>query len=216
MNSHEPHRYGGLLGVAGGILSLGGVALVAVTGFMAPADEIATAAVDDTGRILAGAQLGVIGVLLLAAFGAVLQRRILAADPGTPLASAALVGFAGTAISALVGFAGWAALALRAEEDGSVVAGSAAPLADLADLCLGGLAPAALGLAVAAVSIAAIRSGAIVPKWLAYLGLPVALGLVVLPINWAVGPIGVLWTIAAGVSLSWNPQRAVVAEPVMA
>lgn len=207
-----PPRYGGLLGVGGAVLALGGTAMMATTDFMAPTDEIVVSAVDNSTRIVAGAQVAAIGFILLAAFGAVLARRIADVAPRSALGTMAVSGFVATAVSGLTAIAAMAALALRSDEDGTIAPASATALADLGTVLLGGAAPVCLALGVGATAAAALKHRMVIPRWLAMAGAVLAVGLLVLPINYLVAPVALLWTIAVGVTLSWNPQSAPVSQ----
>ena len=202
METNTPQRYGGLLGVLGGALALGGTFAATAVDFTPEAGEAVASFVDDRSRILGGAQILVIGAVLLAAFGAVLHRHLRRASPSSALPRAAATGYGGAAVAASLGASVLAAGALRGDTDSGIVPAEATTLFDIGYVFLGAAMPVFLALGVGATAIASIQNRTGIPPWLAWIGVPIALGAMALPINWIVGPIALGWTIVAGVMLS--------------
>lgn len=202
MTTNQPQRYGGLLGVAGGVLGLIGTFTMATLEFMPGADDAVASFTDDTSRILGGAQMLVISAVLIAAFGAVVHRRIRAAAPDSALSTVAASGYMLAALAGAMATIGYVGGAMRVDLNDTITESQATTMADISMLTIGSIVPVALALAVGATSIAALRFQAVLPRWLGWVGVPIATGMVILPINYAVLPIGVLWTIVAGVVLS--------------
>lgn len=209
MTTNQPQRYGGLLGVAGGALALiGGVTMMTVD-FMPDAGDAVASFANDSGRILGGGQVLVIGALCLAAFGAVVHRRIQTVADDSSLATMASTGYALAGLAAALGAAGLVGGALRVEEHGVIAESQATTMTDISMLTLGGILPVVLALGVGATSIASLRFMDVLPRWFGWLGVAVTSGLVILPINYFVLPIGMIWTVGAGVVLSSHGAEAI-------
>lgn len=210
MTTKQPQRYGGLLGVIGGVIGLGGwFAVATLTDFTPKADEAVKALSDDTNRILGSSQLLVIAAALVAAFGAILCERVRAAAPNSSLATMTAAGYALAGGALAISVVGVMGGALRVDNTDEISASQATTAFDFSFLMLGAVAPSMLALGVGAASVAALRFGAVLPAWLAWIGLPITVGLVILPISWAIAPVGLLWTIVAGVVLSSGTERVV-------
>lgn len=209
MTTNQPQRYGGLLGVAGGALALIGGATINTLDFLPVAGDAVASFTNDSSRILGGGQALVIGALCLAAFGAVVHRRIQTVASDSSLATMAATGYSLAGLAAGLAAAGLVGGALRVDEHGVITDAQATTMADISMLTLGGILPAVLALGVGATSIAGLRFLDVVPRWLAVIGLVISIGLVILPINYFVLPIGMLWTIVAGVALSSRDAEAI-------
>lgn len=202
MTTNQPQRYGGLFGVAGGALALGGIFAVSTVEFMPePADALATFT-DDSTRLVAGGQILVISAVLLAAFGAVVHRRLRSVSGSSMLPTAAAAGYIAAAVAQCIGACVLVSGVLRADQDSGITEAQATTLFDIGLLLVSGAAAALLAVGVGATAVASIRNATGLPTWLAWLGVPIAIGCLFLPINWAVGMVAMVWTIVAGVTLS--------------
>lgn len=192
-------------GPAAGALLAAGAGLAVTDGFLTDGETLARSFAGDGDRVLGGAQLGVLGAAALLWFSASLVpvvRRREAPDGavgGGVFATAAAAGGVAAATLWLAAFVGLAAGALRADEDGSIPAGSAQLVYDLSVVLGGAAAPVAAAVLVAAVAAASLRAGStLLPRWLALVSAALAIALLALPVNYAATPVFLVWLVIAG------------------
>jgi hypothetical protein len=198
-------RMAPLSGVAFAVLVLVGIGLTGDLGFLDPPQDLAKVYVDDSGRILAGAQVLVLAAFLLVWFVGTLRTRIHSAEGGPArLASTAFGGGVAAAALLLAGAVAFAAAALRAEDAGAIDANAAATLTDFGNVLLAAAAPVALGIVTAATALASLRTG-ILPTWLGWISVALSVGLVILPINFMVVVLFLVWAVIVGILLYVQP-----------
>lgn len=205
MDEDRLDRFAPLSGAGAAVLIAVGVAVSSIEDFLDTPGSLADAYVADAGRILVGCQIGVVGALLLIMFAATLSsvlRR--AGDTGR---SAAVVLAAGGAAGALwlASFIVHAGGALRADEDDYIDFSSAATVNDLATLLGFAAAPVACAGLVTATAVVALRIDGVLPRWLAFGSLALALALLILPLNWLMTPVFLVWMVAVSLLLTVRP-----------
>ena len=183
--------------------------------FLADPSQLADYYLDDSGRIIAGEIIG--GFAIFAFFwfvGAVRNRLRVSETPEGGLPALAFGGGIAAATLVLVANAATMAGAFRADEDGSIDPAAAAALNDLSSVIVGIAAPVALAVFVASTGIVSIATG-VLPRWLGWLSLLLALGLLIPVISWIFWlPFGV-WVLAVSVLLYFRPgEDALRTEPV--
>lgn len=174
------------------LMFVAGVLLQGSLGFGDPGAELAEAFVDDGDGILAAAQLGMLGMAALMWFVSLL-RRLVPDAAGRAMTAGAVWGAAAFA----AGMAIYASGALRADEDGSIPAATAAATGDIAGVTTGGAAMVGFGVMILAFGLATSRGRAPVPSWFGVISAVLGVLLFVLPINW-LGMIAVpVWALVA-------------------
>ena len=198
-------RMAPLSGVAFAVLVLVGIGLTSDLGFLDPPQDLAKVYVDDSGRVLAGAQVLVLAAFLLVWFVGTLRTRIHSAEGGPcRLASTAFGGGVAAAALLLAGAVAFAVAALRAEDAGAIDPNAAATLTDFGNVLLAAAAPVALGIVTAATALASLRTG-ILPTWLGWISVVLSVGLVILPINFMVVVLFLVWAVIVGILLYLQP-----------
>lgn len=104
----------------------------------------------------------------------------------------------------LAGAVAFAVAALRAEDAGAIDPNAAATLTDLGNVLLAAAAPVALGIVTAATALASLRTG-ILPTWLGWVSVVLSVGLVILPINFMVVVLFLVWAVIVGILLYVQP-----------
>jgi hypothetical protein len=194
-------RMAPLSGVAFSVLVLVGIGLTSDLGFLDPPQELAKVYVEDSGRVLAGMQVLALAAFLLVWFVGTLRARIHRAEGGVGrLASTAFGGGVAAAALLLAGAVAQGAAALRAEDAGAIDPNAAATLTDLGNVLMGAAAPVALAVVTAATALAALRTP-ILPTWLAWISVVLSVGLIILPINFMVVVLFLVWAVAVGILL---------------
>ena len=183
--------------------------------FVADPSQLADYYLDDSGRIIAGEIIA--GFAIFAFFwfvGAVRNRLRVSETPEGGLPALAFGGGIAAATLVLVANAATMAGAFRADEDGSIDPAAAAALNDLSSVIVGIAAPVALAVFVASTGIVSIATG-VLPRWLGWLSLLLAIGLLIPVISWIFWlPFGV-WVLAVSVLLYFRPgEDALRTEPV--
>src|SRR5688572_21672419 len=173
--------------VAGVISVLLTVVAVVMTGsdspdFIDDPDKIAAYYTDDPGKLMGGFIADAFGTILLIVFAAAVYVRLGGVRRGT-LPPAAFGGAVAMAAMFMVYDVINLGLAFRADEDGSVPVESAAVLNDISNLALGLGATMFAAVFVACTAVSALGSG-VLPRWLCYVSLLLALGLLIAPISW--------------------------------
>ncbi|HEX2062929.1 MAG TPA: hypothetical protein VHE80_00750 [Acidimicrobiales bacterium] len=207
-------RVAPLSGVAFAVLSLLGVALWSDLAFLDPPQDIAAEYVEDPGKVLAGSQTLAVAAFLLVWFGSSLHAAIRRAEGDESrlgaLAFGGAVAAAGLMLAAAVVTA---AVALRADDANFVDPAVAASLADVATVLLAAAAPVAAAVTTAATGLAALRSGRLFPVWLAWTSVVLTAGLLILPINWFVSVLFLVWAVIVGLLLYRPPPYRPPLDP---
>jgi hypothetical protein len=200
-----------LTGVLAVILWVIGIILASTNAGKSKGPDLLVQYKDNSGKILLGAILWLIGVALFLWFVGTLRERIAAAEGGTGrLASIAFAGgIAASAAGALIP-AGDIAGALGKDD---IDASAAAALHHIGD----GFFVATeylLPVLLTATALAALRYG-LLPRWFAWLSLLVALVLLIGPIGWAGLIFGTpIWTLITSFFLfrQWNATGTTAAR----
>lgn len=198
-------RYEPLAGVVFVVLAL--IALITASGedFLAEPSEVADYYVDNSGRVIVAEIIG--GYAIFAFFwfvGAVRNRIRVPETPEGGLPALAFGGGIAAATLILVANAATMAGAFRAEEDGQIDPAVAAALNDISSLIVGIAAPVALAVFVAATGIVSITTG-VLPRWLGWLSLLLALGFLLPFISFVFWVPFALWVLAVSVLLYRQP-----------
>jgi hypothetical protein len=146
-------------------------------------DEIAEFYLDHPSAIIAGGTMSLVSIALFLFFLAIVHRALADADgPRAWLPGAALAGGIALAAAGLVAEGVNTAGALRAEGDGAISGQAAQLYYDVSQMM--GFPVAGVGFAVLAASVAlvALRTGRVIPRWLALLSFPVALVSLIPPV----------------------------------
>ena len=151
--------------------------------FMEEPDSLASSFADDMGRFIGAAQLAVIAGAALLWFSGTLASALLANGAGHRLAGIARMGGAAAATLLIAGAIVLAVGALRADEDGLIAAETATAVADIGLVLVAAAMPVAAAVLVGATAVAALRTRRILPTWLAWVSVVLAVALVILPIN---------------------------------
>jgi hypothetical protein len=194
-------RYEPLAGVVFVVLAL--VALITAPGedFMAEPSEVADYYIDNSGRVIVAEIIG--GYAIFAFFwfvGAVRNRIRVPETPEGGLPALAFGGGIAAATLILVANTATMAGAFRADEDGEIDPAVAATLNDISSLIIGIAAPVALAVFVAATGIVSITTG-VLPRWLGWLSLLLALGFLLPYISFVFWVPFALWVLAVSVLL---------------
>ena len=198
-------RVAPLSGVAFSVLVLVGTALTSDLGFLDPPQDLAKVYIEDTGRVLAGMQTLALAAFLLVWFVGSLRARIhIAEGGGGRLANTAFGGGVAAASLLLAGVVAFGAAALRAEDAGTIDPNAAATLTDLGSVLMGAAAPVALAIVTAATALASLRTG-ILPTWLGWVSVVLSVGLVIMPINFIVTLLFLVWAVVVAILLYLQP-----------
>jgi len=206
-------RVGPIAGILSVLLTVVAIVLTSsdMPDFIDDPDKIAAYYADDPGKLIGGYVIDGLGTILLIVFAAAVYVRLGGVRRGT-LPPAAFGGAVAMSAMFMVYDVINLGLAFRADEDGSVPADSAAVLNDISNLALGMGATMFAAVFVACTAVSALGSG-VLPRWLCYLSLVLALGLLIAPISWAFLPILVLWVLVVSVLMWMSPSGAEVAPP---
>ncbi len=185
-------RLAPLTGLAAVVLLVASALLINNYEYLPARGEIAEFLEDNSGRVVAGAWLGLLASFFVVWFAGSI-RTWLRAFEGAPgrLAAVSFGGGVAAASCMLVGYGAMVAAAARAGDAGGTTPDAATPLFDLANTLLGNALPVALAVVVGAATIVAFRTGAL-PRWLAVTSAVVAVGMLT-PVNFVFVALGVLW-----------------------
>src|SRR5918995_3287120 len=198
-------RFEPLAGVVFVVLAVISLFTAAGEDFLAEPSEVADYYVDNSGRIIVAEIIG--GIAIFAFFwfvGAVRNRLRVPETPEGGLPALAFGGGISAATLLLVANAATMAGAFRAEDDGEIDPAVAAALNDISSLIIGIAAPVALAVFVAATGIVSITTG-VLPRWLGWLSLLVALGFLLPYISFVFWVPFALWVLAVSVLLYLRP-----------
>ena len=176
-------------------------------GVGADPEQVAQFYVDHSGAVIAGATMSLISIAFFLVFAGALHRALAEADgPKAWLPTVALAGAVAVAGAGLVAESVNAAGALRADADGGISGQAAQLYYDISQMM--GFPAAGVGFAAFAGSVAlvALRTGRVIPGWLALVTLPIA----VVSLLWPLSGVGIallpLWV--ALVALLLRPAGA--------
>jgi hypothetical protein len=194
-----------LAGIVFFVLALIAVFIAPGEDFLAEPSKVADYYADNSGRIMTAEFIGDLAIFAFFWFVGAVRNRLRV--PETPEGGLPALAFGGgIAAATLILLANTATLAgaFRAEEDGQINAATAAALNDVSSLIIGIAAPVALAVFVAATGIVSIATG-VLPRWLGWLSLLVALGFLIPYIGflfWV--PFGI-WVLAVSLLLYRRP-----------
>jgi hypothetical protein len=197
-----------LAGVVFVILAVIALFTAAGEDFLAEPAEVADYYVDNSDRVIVAEIVG--GLAIFAFFwfvGAVRNRLRVSETPEGGLPALAFGGGIAAATLLLVANAATMAGAFRAEEDGEIDPAVAAALNDISSLIIGIAAPVALAVFVAATGIVSIAT-AVLPRWLGWLSLLLALGFLIPYISFVFWVPVAVWVLAVSVLLYLRPGEA--------
>ena len=203
------------IGPAAGLLAvLLTVVSVVMTGsdspdFLDDPDKITSYYVDDPGKLLGGFVVDMLGTILLVVFVAAVYVRLGGIRGGT-LPPAAFGGGIAMCAMFMVYDVINVALALRADEDGSLPADTAMLLNDVSNVALGVGATMFAAVLVGCTAWSALDSG-VLPRWLAFASFVLVVGLLIPPISWAFLLLLLVWVVVVSI-LMW--KRPDAAEPM--
>jgi hypothetical protein len=179
--------------------------------FLDSGQEIAAYYTDDSGRIMAGSYIGLLGTAAFIWFLGELRNRMRRHEheTGGRLSNMAFGGgLVAAAMFLLVDLTNLAG-AMRADEDGQIAPATAATLYDVSGLALGA---GAFGLAVllVAVAIHAFRTG-MLPGWLGWLSILIAIACLT-PWSFFGSMISLVWVLVVSILLYMRGAPATTAE----
>lgn len=165
----------------------------------------------DPNLLMASGWIGAVGGFFNLLFLGVLVSRLRAAEGGTGRLSTTAFGGGIAAVTAgllvdTVTLAG----AIRADEVGDIAPATATTLYDISQLLVGAALPVALSVLIAATGALALRVG-VLPRWLGVVSLVLAVGLLILPIAWAMTGVALLWALVVSILLYMRPGTAAAA-----
>ena len=213
MNTTRGERLGPVAGVLAVVLTVISFVMTSedTPDFIDEPDKIADYYASDPGKLIGGFVIDTFGTVLLVVFAAAVYVRLGGIRGGT-LPPAAFGGAVAMCAMFMVYDVINLGLAFRADEDGSVPADSAAVLNDISNLALGLGGTMFAAVFVGCTAASALGSG-VLPRWLAYVSVPLVIGLLIGPISWAFLPVLLLWVLAVSVLMWMDPRRADVAPP---
>jgi hypothetical protein len=179
--------------------------------FLDSGQEIAAYYTDDSGRILAGSYIGLLGTAAFIWFLGELRDRMRRHEnvTGGRLSNIAFGGgLVASAMFLLVDLTNIAG-AMRADEDGRILPATAATLYDVSGLALGAGA-FALAVLLIAVAIHAFRTG-MLPAWLGWVSILIAI-VCLTPWSFLGSMIGLVWVLVVSIMLYMRGAPATTAE----
>jgi len=198
----RPRRAAPLAGAASIVLYFVGFALIGeVSGTASPSpDRVVDLLEDGPVQILIGAYISLVSVVLLVLFAATLRSRLVVAEGGTGLFSAAaLAGGVIVGAAVAVGFAAIGQAALRAEDE-AIDPQIARVLYDLYRAMLGGAVPIGFAVLIGATATVSFRSD-LFPSWLTWGSVVIAVGSVS-PLLWLFALVALAWVFVVSIWLA--------------
>jgi hypothetical protein len=207
--SRDLGRFAPLVGILAVVLWVVGIVIIDSTDDPdedAPASAYLDYYNDESGQILIGGFIFMLGALAFLWFVAHLRARLGTTTSGS---AAAFAGGIGAGVCLLLLPAPDMTAALRGEEDSTELSGEAAQtFNNMADIFFLG-AELSAALLLAAVGFLAVVTR-VLPRWLGWLSLLFALLLLIPPIGWAALLFAVpVWVLVVSVLLFLAPRRAV-------
>jgi hypothetical protein len=183
------HRWAGLSGVAAAVLFAAGNALWAFEqpSSGAPGSELLAFYVDMSERIVAGALLSLISIAMLVVFASAIRSVLIELEGDELLAN---IAFGGALLGVAAGVGAETinmAAALRAG-DGELTEPLAQALFDISYVLGFNAAGIGIGLLTLATGAAAMRARALLPRWLAVVGLALGVALLTPLSQYVLGP----------------------------
>ena len=215
MTNHDVHETtspnrAALAGSVGAVLvAAGAIAGPSIDGPPITDAQAAVATyVDDTGAVLTGAIVGLLGVAVLLWFAGVVRTWLAGrTDADSPLPGVAFGGTIGGAVS--LAFSGVIVVsqALRAQ-DATLDPDVLASLDDLATHLFGVAAPLCFSALVGAVAVASLRRATEVGRPLAFASVALAVLMVVPPVAWIGMLLFVGWLLAVSTMIAFRRPKA--------
>jgi hypothetical protein len=205
-------RVGPIAGIVAVLLTIVSILMTGsdMPDFIDDAEAISGYYTDDPGKLIGGYIIDAFGTILLVVFAAAVYVRLGGVRRGA-LPPAAFGGAIAMCAMFMVYDVINLAISFRADEDGSL-GESAVLMNDLSFLAIGVGATMFAAVFVACTAVSALDSG-VLPRWLCYLSLALALGLLIAPISWVFLPILLLWVLAVSVLMLMDRAGADVAPP---
>jgi hypothetical protein len=170
--------------------------------FAGPPEEVAQYYADKKDEILMSTVLAAISAPFFIFFAGCLRTAIARVEGGTNRLAATAFGSSIAAVALGIGGVMVNAMAaLRIDEQGEIPPEVATAYFDIGQILGFAAVPAAFAAALAATAIASLRYRAVLPAWLAYLTLILALVDVIPPISWIGTMVGILWVLVVSVLL---------------
>ena len=170
--------------------------------FAGTPEEISSYYVDKQDEILIGTVIAAIATPFFLWFAGCLRSAIARVEGGTARLASTAFGASVAALALGVGSVMVNAMgALRVDEQGEISPDVATAYFDIGQILGFAAVPAAIAAGLAATAVAALRYRAILPAWLAYLTLVLALVDVIPPISWVGTMVGLLWVLVVSVLL---------------
>ena len=213
MQAARWERVGPIAGIVAVVLTIVSLVLTSddAPEFMDDPEKITSYYANDPGMLMGGFVADALGTILLIVFAAAVYVRLGGVRRGA-LPPAAFGGAIAMCAMFMVYDVANLAAALRADEDGQVPTDVATALNDIGFVALGVGATMFAAVFVACTALSALGSG-VLPRWLAYVSFPLALGLLIAPISWIFLPILLLWVVVVSVLMWMEPRTADVAPP---
>lgn len=206
-------RIAPLTGAAYVVASIAGMSLVAAgVDYLAEPSVIRSTLQDNSGRVLAGSWLAMVGAVLLIWFSGTLWKALRGREGEGGRVS--VIAFGGGVVAAgllLVANTIYASAAERAGSSG-ISPEAAAALWDLAGHLWGAGAPVALAAAVGATALVTLRHGGL-PVWWGWLSGALAITLLIVPIAWIAFLVAHLWILVLSIWLFVRGEPASRANP---
>ena len=170
--------------------------------FAGPSEEIAQYYIDNNDEILMSTVLAAIATPFFIFFVGCLRTAIARVEGGTTRLATTAFGSAMAAVALGIGGVMVNAMAaLRVDEQGEISSEVATAYFDIGQILSFAAVPAAIAAGLAATAVASLRYRAVLPAWLAYLTLVLALVDVIPPISWIGTMVGILWVLVVSVLL---------------
>jgi hypothetical protein len=181
--------------------------------FIDEPDAVAEFYADDPGKLIAGFYVDALGSVLLILFAGSVRSALRTAEGGEDrLAAVSFGGGVAAAVMFLVYDMLNLAGAFRADEDGAIDPAVAATLNDASSLVLGIGGAMASAIFIGAAALVALRRRAVLPAWLAWISLPLAI-LLISPFGF-IGLLGILlWILIVSIVLFLAERERAPAVP---
>ena len=201
-------RVGPIAGVLAVVLTIVSIILTGdgSPDFIDEPSQITAYYADDPGKLIGGFIAHALATALLVVFVSGLYVRLGGVRRGTLPPASFGGGIAMCGLFMLYEMVNLAA-AFRADEDGQIATETATALNDLGFLVLGVGATMFAAVFVGCAAFSALASGAL-PRWLAYVSVPLALGLLIAPIAYLFLIVLLVWILLVSVLMWLEPAGA--------